>query len=178
MPSYPPWKSCRRSNAAERCPVNAVNARQIAEANAKRPNFRIRLTLSLLLFGRFLAICCLDEQVAADSAMEQIATALSEASLRKGETEKLKEDLAVNEKATQGRKGDIEQVRECDARDGAGSNFLSLSHYGVSGEKVSDGPLSIASELAIISHGHKSATPPNQRPPVSSFPATSTVVSD
>ncbi|CAM9131219.1 unnamed protein product, partial [Ectocarpus sp. 4 AP-2014] len=48
-------------------------------------------------------------QVAADSAMEQIATALSEASLRKGETERLKEDLAVNEKATQGRKGDIEQ---------------------------------------------------------------------
>lgn len=42
--------------------------------------------------------------------MEQIATALSEASLRKGETERLKEDLAVNEKATQGRKGDIEQV--------------------------------------------------------------------
>ncbi|CAN0303534.1 unnamed protein product, partial [Ectocarpus sp. 12 AP-2014] len=48
-------------------------------------------------------------QVAADSAMEQIAMALSEASLRKGETERLKEDLAVNEKATQGRKGDIEQ---------------------------------------------------------------------
>ncbi len=42
--------------------------------------------------------------------MEQIASALSEASLRKGETERLKEDLAVNEKATQGRKGDIEQV--------------------------------------------------------------------
>lgn len=51
-----------------------------------------------------------DTQVAADNAMEQIATALSEASLRKGETERLKEDLAVNEKATQGRKGDIEQV--------------------------------------------------------------------
>lgn len=49
-------------------------------------------------------------QVAADSAMEQITTALSEASLRKGETERLKEDLAVNEKATQSRKGDIEQV--------------------------------------------------------------------
>lgn len=49
-------------------------------------------------------------QVAADSAMDQITTALSEASLRKGETERLKEDLAVNEKATQGRKGDIEQV--------------------------------------------------------------------
>lgn len=43
--------------------------------------------------------------------MEQIATALSEASLRKGETEQLKEDLAVNEKATQGRKGNIEQVK-------------------------------------------------------------------
>lgn len=44
--------------------------------------------------------------------MEQITTALSEASLRKGETERLKEDLAVNEKATQSRKGDIEQVRK------------------------------------------------------------------
>lgn len=42
--------------------------------------------------------------------MEQITNALSEASLRKGETERLKEDLAINEKATQGRKGDIEQV--------------------------------------------------------------------
>lgn len=50
--------------------------------------------------------------MAADSAMEQITTALSEASLRKGETERLKEDLAVNEKATQSRKGDIEQVRK------------------------------------------------------------------
>lgn len=47
--------------------------------------------------------------------MEQIATALSEASLRKGETERLKEDLAVNEKATQGRKGDIEQVSPPDS---------------------------------------------------------------
>lgn len=42
--------------------------------------------------------------------MDQITTALSEANLRRGETERLKEDLAVNEKATQGRKGDIEQV--------------------------------------------------------------------
>lgn len=42
--------------------------------------------------------------------MDQITTALSEASSRKGETERLKEDLAINEKATQGRKGDIEQV--------------------------------------------------------------------
>ena len=64
----------------------------------------------------FLYICCMKGQVAADSAMEQIATALSEASLRKGETEQLKEDLAVNEKATQGRKGDIEQVFVGDAR--------------------------------------------------------------
>lgn len=48
--------------------------------------------------------------MAADSAMDQITTALSEASLRRSETERLKEDLAVNEKATQGRKGDIEQV--------------------------------------------------------------------
>lgn len=30
--------------------------------------------------------------------------------MRKGETERLKQDLALNEKATQARKGDIEQV--------------------------------------------------------------------
>lgn len=58
--------------------------------------------------------------MAADSAMDQITTALSEASLRKGETERLKEDLAINEKATQGRKGDIEQVSPC-----GGSSTLS-----------------------------------------------------
>ena len=49
-------------------------------------------------------------QVAADSAMDQITSALSEASARKNETERLKQDLAVNEKATQSRKGDIEEV--------------------------------------------------------------------
>ncbi|CAM9184751.1 unnamed protein product, partial [Discosporangium mesarthrocarpum] len=48
-------------------------------------------------------------QVAADNAMEQITNALSEASMRKGEVERLREDLAVNEKATKGRKEDIEQ---------------------------------------------------------------------
>ncbi|CAN0042899.1 unnamed protein product [Ascophyllum nodosum] len=48
-------------------------------------------------------------QVAADSAMDQITSALSEASARKNETERLKQDLAVNEKATQSRKGDIEE---------------------------------------------------------------------
>lgn len=59
--------------------------------------------------------------------MEQIATALSEASLRKGETERLKEDLAVNEKATQGRKGDIEQVKRVrDARCSVERMFIRL----------------------------------------------------
>lgn len=49
-------------------------------------------------------------QVAADSAMEQITNAISAAGARKAETERLKEDLAMNEKATQARKADIEQV--------------------------------------------------------------------
>lgn len=46
--------------------------------------------------------------------MEEITSALSEASSRKAETERLREDLATNEKATQARKGDIEQVTERD----------------------------------------------------------------
>lgn len=49
-------------------------------------------------------------QVAADNAMDMITNALSEASARKGETERLKQDLAVHKKDTQARKGDIEQV--------------------------------------------------------------------
>lgn len=42
--------------------------------------------------------------------MDMITNALSEASSRKSETERLKQDLAVHKKATQARKGDIEQV--------------------------------------------------------------------
>ena len=103
-----------------------------------------------------------DDQVAADSAMEQIATALSEASLRKGETEQLKEDLAVNEKATQGRKGDIEQVqRACGTRAmlqcvGKSSYLFHVMEVRCRGfRRFSLSVWCSVSESAIVSHGRR-----------------------
>lgn len=57
--------------------------------------------------------------------MEQITNAISAASARKAETERLKEDLAMNEKATQARKANIEQVSHVSS---GRTSFASYTH--------------------------------------------------